>query len=141
MNMFLRHTIIFIYVATTSWAYSPNSSMNRRSMIERSLTAMMMPPSLVLAKEWNETVDAKTGMVDIAPPAYTEEFDASLGEFRIWRRRGSNWLKRRMEREELAKQKKISSNMGETDFIISNKDERQKIQLFSFGDNSINHHQ
>ena len=114
-------------------AYSPNP-INRRIMIESSLTAMIMPPSLVIAKELNETLDInmENKSKDTTPMG---AFDA-LGDFRIWRRRSSKWLERRLERERVAKQQKTSKSM-ETDLILSNKMEREKIQLFTFTDKRI----
>lgn len=95
---------------------------------------MLMPPSLVLANELNEKIEQQTESTkkektETEKTGSEKDFDA-LGEFRIWRRRGSNWLKRRLEREEYAKQKKVSNSMEETDMILSNKYERQKINIF-----------
>ena len=104
---------------------------------------MLMPPSLVLANELNEKVEQqpdskKKEKTETAKTGSEKDFD-TLGEFRIWRRRGSTWLKRRLEREEYAKQKKVSNSMEETDLILSNKNERQKINLFNIGNMNSKH--
>lgn len=123
MRMYLRVFICQLALAQTL-AYSPAPINNRRSMIENSLTAMLIPPSLFLAKEIDGMVDTKVDEKeqkgnDEKSDSF-QEHDA-LGEYRIWRRRGSLWLKRRLEREEVAKQKKVSNAMEGTDMTLSDR--------------------
>merc|ERR1712183_652040 len=99
LKIFLASTI-----ALCSWAYCPPSVMSRRSLLKKAVaSSVLIPPSLVFAEE--EILGSKGEHKGETSNTVKNIFDMELEEFRLWRKRGSRWLQRRLKRQKVSQTK------------------------------------
>ena len=93
-TLLLFITICFVQTL----AYTP-VPVPRRSMIQNTLSSAFVTSALILAAEEAQEKTSKN----------EDDYDA-LNEFRFWRKRGHQWIRRRIERENLAKSRDATEN-------------------------------
>ena len=123
MNFLL---LLVAMLATQSWAYSPMSISTRRSMIQSTFTAsvstLILSPSLAIAEDAQSNMNQEEGQ-ELTKVNETE----FRRERRVWSlRREHTWLKRRIEREKIAKSRQLAKQGLAEEFMLSEQSRRNK---------------
>ncbi len=89
--------LLLSLVSMESLAYGP-TAISRRSLIKAVTASTLVAPSIVVA----EDVDIEDEQEILESINTIQDRDEPFSEFYFFRKRGSQWLKRRVEREKLS---------------------------------------